>query len=328
MQIVFEGNERSLFLYMNKKLLVVGTMAYDAIETPFNKVDRILGGAATYIALASTKFSINCGLVSVIGDDFATTDLEKLTNLGIDATGVEKVSGGKTFFWSGRYHDDMNTRTTLDTQLNVLENFTPKVPETFKDSQVVVIGNLHPSVQKMTLEQLDSSKRFVLLDSMNFWMEHFREELDEVIAMVDLISINDEEAQLLTGEYSLTKAAAKIQAMGPKYVIIKKGEHGAQLYGEGKVFIASAYPIDQVVDPTGAGDSFAGGLAGFLTQVDSIDFDSLKQALVVGSVFASFTVEAFGVEAIEKVQNTELEKRILDFRALTHFNWNDKTLNL
>lgn len=328
MQIVFEGDERSLFLCMNKKLLVVGTMAYDAIETPFQKVDHILGGAATYIALATSKFSANCGLVSVIGDDFADADLAKLTKLGIDAAGVEKVAGGKTFFWSGRYHDDMNTRTTLDTQLNVLENFSPKVPDAFKDSQVVVIGNLHPAVQKMALEQLDSTERFVLLDSMNFWMEHFRAELDEVIAMVDLISINDEEARLLTGEYSLTKAAAKIHAMGPKYVIIKKGEHGAQLYGEGKVFIASAFPIDQVVDPTGAGDSFAGGLAGFLTQTATINFDSLKQALVVGSVFASFTVEAFGVEAIEKVQNTELEKRILNFRALTHFNWDDKTLNL
>ncbi len=313
---------------MTKKILVVGTMAYDAIETPFKKVERILGGAATYIALATSKFSAKCGLVSVIGDDFATSDLEKLTNLGVDATGVEKVAGGKTFFWSGRYHDDMNTRTTLDTQLNVLENFSPKVPQGFKDSEVVVIGNLHPAVQKMALDQLDSNERFVLLDSMNFWMEHFREELDEVIAMVDLISINDEEARLLTGEYALTKAAAKIHTMGPKYVIIKKGEHGAQLYGEGKVFIASAFPIDQVVDPTGAGDSFAGGLAGFLTQASTINFESLKQALVVGSVFASFTVEAFGVEAIEKVQASELRKRILDFKALTHFNWDDKTLNL
>lgn len=313
---------------MTKKILVVGTMAYDAIETPFNKVERILGGAATYIALATSKFSANCGLVSVIGDDFAISDLEKLTNLNVDATGVERVEGGKTFFWSGKYHDDMNTRTTLDTQLNVLENFSPKVPQDFKDSEVVVIGNLHPAVQKMALDQLDSNERFVLLDSMNFWMEHFREELDEVIAMANLISINDEEARLLTGEYSLTKAAAKIHAMGPKYVIIKKGEHGAQLYGEGKVFIAPAFPIKQVVDPTGAGDSFAGGLAGFLTQAKTINFDTLKQALVVGSVFASFTVEAFGVEAIEKVQAAELGKRILDFRALTYFNWDDKTLNL
>ena len=313
---------------MNKKLLVVGTMAYDAIETPYEKVDRILGGAATYIALAASKFNHQCGLVSVIGEDFEDSDLAKLTDLGINADGVEKVKGGKTFFWSGRYHDDMNTRTTMDTQLNVLENFSPKVPEIFQDSEVVVIGNLHPAVQKMALDQLSNANGFTLLDSMNFWMEHFREILDEVIAKVNLISINDEEARILTGEFSLPKAAEKIHAMGPKYVIIKKGEHGAQLYGEGKVFIAPAFPIEQVVDPTGAGDSFAGGLAGFLAQAEEINFDTIKQALVVGSVFASFTVEAFGVKAIEAVDGKTLQERILAFRALTNFAWNDKTLSL
>ena len=313
---------------MNKKLLVVGTMAYDAIETPYEKVDRILGGAATYIALAASKFNHQCGLVSVIGEDFEDSDLAKLTDLGINADGVEKVIGGKTFFWSGRYHDDMNTRTTMDTQLNVLESFSPSVPEKFQDSEVVVIGNLHPAVQKMALDQLTNPDRFTLLDSMNFWMEHFREILDKVIAKVNLISINDEEARILTGEFSLPKAAEKIHAMGPKYVIIKKGEHGAQLYGEGKVFIAPAFPIDQVVDPTGAGDSFAGGLAGFLAQAEEINFETLKQALVVGSVFASFTVEAFGVNAIETVDGKTLQERIVAFRELTNFSWNDKTLSL
>ena len=313
---------------MNKKLLVVGTMAYDAIETPFQKVDKILGGAATYIALASSKFSADCGLVSVIGDDFLPSDLNKLTALGINADGVEQVVGGKTFFWRGRYHDDMNTRTTLDTQLNVLEHFSPKVPLDYRDAEVVVIGNLHPAVQNASLEQLNPQKRFVILDSMNFWMEQFRETLDQVIEKVDLISINDEEARILSGEYSLTKAAKKIHAMGPKYVIIKKGEHGAQLYGEGKVFVAPAYPIDQVVDPTGAGDSFAGGFAGYLTQVDEINFDTLRQALVVGSVFASFTVEAFGVEAIENVNKETLIERIHAFRELTHFTWDDKSFSL
>ena len=313
---------------MNKKLLVVGTMAYDAIETPYEKVDRILGGAATYIALAASKFNHQCGLVSVIGEDFEDSDLAKLTELGINADGVEKVKGGKTFFWSGRYHDDMNTRTTMDTQLNVLENFSPKVPEAFQDSEVVVSGNLHAAVQKMALDQLTNANGFTLLDSMNFWMEHFREILDEVIAKVNLISINDEEARILTGEFSLPKAAEKIHAMGPKYVIIKKGEHGAQLYGEGKVFIAPAFPIDQVVDPTGAGDSFAGGLAGFLAQAKEINFETIKQALVVGSVFASFTVEAFGVNAIEAVDGKTLQERILAFRELTNFAWNDKTLSL
>ncbi len=313
---------------MSKKLLVVGTMAYDAIETPYRKVDRILGGAATYIALASSKFSSQCGLVSVIGEDFAASDMEKLTSLGVNAEGVEQVPGGKTFFWSGRYHDDMNTRTTLDTQLNVLEQFTPQIPEAFKESEVVVIGNLHPAVQKMALDQLTNPDNFTLLDSMNFWMEHFRADLDQVIAAVNLISINDEEARILTGEFSLTKAAKKIHEMGPRYVIIKKGEHGAQLYGDGKVFIAPAYPIDEVVDPTGAGDSFAGGLAGFLAQAKEINFDTIKQALIVGSVFASFTVEAFGVKAIEEVTPEELNERIHRFSALTSFDWTDKTLRL
>ena len=199
---------------MSKKLLVVGTMAYDAIETPYQKVDRILGGAATYIALASSKFSNRCALVSVIGDDFAPSDMEKLTSLGINADGVERVKGRKTFFWSGRYHDDMNTRTTVDTQLNVLESFSPQIPAEFKDSEVVVIGNLHPGVQKMALDQLTNPNNFTLLDSMNFWMENFRKILDEVIAGVNLISINDEEARILTGEFSLTKAAKKIHQMG------------------------------------------------------------------------------------------------------------------
>ena len=313
---------------MDKKLLVVGTMAYDAIETPHEKVDRILGGAATYIALAASKFSLKCGLVSVIGDDFLPSDLAKLTDLGISASGVEQVKGGKTFFWSGRYHDDMNTRTTMDTQLNVLENFSPKIPEEFRDCEVTIIGNLHPAVQKQALDQLTHPNLFTLLDSMNFWMENFREILDEVIAGVNLISINDEEARILTGEFSLPKAAEKIHAMGPKYVIIKKGEHGAQLYGEGKVFIAPAFPINQVVDPTGAGDSFAGGLAGFLAQADEINFETIKQGLVIGSVFASFTVEAFGVTAIDNVDTKQLQDRILAFRDLTSFEWNNKTLSL
>lgn len=313
---------------MSKKLLVIGTMAYDAIETPYQKVDRILGGAATYIALASSKFSNRCALVSVIGDDFAPSDMEKLTSLGINADGVERVKGRKTFFWSGRYHDNMNTRTTMDTQLNVLESFSPQIPAEFKDSEVVVIGNLHPGVQKMALDQLTNPNNFTLLDSMNFWMENFRKILDEVIAEVNLISINDEEARILTGEFSLTKAAKKIHQMGPRYVIIKKGEHGAQLYGDGKVFIAPAYPINQVVDPTGAGDSFAGGLAGFLAQAEEINFDTIKQALVVGSVFASFTVEAFGVKAIEEVKADALNERIHRFRKLTSFDWTDNTLSL
>ena len=265
---------------MKKKLLVVGTMAYDAIETPFDKVDRILGGAATYIALASSKFDIDCGLVSVIGDDFEDSDLKILQDLDVNTSGVEQVVGGKSFFWSGRYHDNMNSRTTLDTQLNVLENFTPNVPNHYRDAEVMMIGNLHPGVQLTALNQMSGKSKFVVLDTMNFWMDNFSETLNEVIAKVDLITINDEEARQLSGEHSLVKAAEKIHAMGPKFVIIKKGEHGAMLFGEGKIFIAPAFPIEQVVDPTGAGDSFAGGISGILSNADRLDFETLKMGII------------------------------------------------
>ena len=221
---------------MKNKLLVVGTMAYDAIETPFDKVDRILGGAATYIALASSKFDLDCGLVSVIGADFEESDLKILQDLDVDISGVELVPDGKSFFWSGRYHDNMNMRTTLDTQLNVLENFKPIVPSSYKSAEVMMIGNLHPRVQLSALNQMEGKPKFVVLDTMNFWMDNFRSTLDEVIAKADLITINDEEARQLSEEHSLVKAAEKIHAMGPKYVIIKKGEHGAMLFGDGKIF--------------------------------------------------------------------------------------------
>lgn len=313
---------------MKNKLLVVGTMAYDAIETPFDKVDRILGGAATYIALASSKFDVDCGLVSVIGDDFEENDLKILRKLDVDTSGVEQVSGGKSFFWSGRYHDNMNTRTTLDTQLNVLENFTPNVPDKYRNSEVMMIGNLHPGVQLTALSQMTAKSKFVVLDTMNFWMDHFRETLDEVIAKVDLITINDEEARQLSEEYSLVKAAEKIHAMGPKYVIIKKGEHGAMLFGEGKTFITSAFPIDQVVDPTGAGDSFAGGISGILANAETIDFETLKKGIIYGTVLASFTVEQFGVNALLEVSPELINKRIKQFRDLTAFEWNEKQQNI
>ena len=309
---------------MKNKLLVVGTMAYDAIETPYDKVDRILGGAATYIALASSKFNIDCGLVSVIGDDFDESDLNMLRNLEIDLAGVEQVAGGKSFFWSGRYHDNMNSRTTLDTQLNVLENFTPNVPDKYRSAEVMMIGNLHPGVQLTALNQMTGKPKFVVLDTMNFWMDHFLETLNEVIAKVDLITINDEEARQLSGEHSLVRAAEKIHAMGPKYVIIKKGEHGAMLFGEGKVFIAPAFPIQQVVDPTGAGDSFAGGISGILANADTIDFETLKRGIIYGSVLASFTVEQFGVKALLEGSSELINERIEQFIDLTAFEWNEK----
>jgi sugar/nucleoside kinase (ribokinase family) len=313
---------------MKNKLLVVGTMAYDAIETPFDKVDRILGGAATYIALASSKFDIDCGLVSVIGDDFEDSDLKILQDLDVNTAGVEQVAGGKSFFWSGRYHDNMNSRTTLDTQLNVLENFTPNVPNNYRDAEVMMIGNLHPGVQLTALNQMSGTSKFVVLDTMNFWMDHFLETLNEVFANVDFITINDEEARQLSGEHSLVKAAEKIHAMGPKYVIIKKGEHGAMLFGEGKIFIAPAFPIEQVLDPTGAGDSFAGGISGILSNADKIDFETLKMGIIYGSVLASFTVEQFGVKALLDVTSESINDRIEQFRTLTSFEWNEKQKNI
>ena len=313
---------------MKNKLLVVGTMAYDAIETPFDKVDRILGGAATYIALASSKFDLDCGLVSVIGADFEESDLKILQDLDIDISGVELVPDGKSFFWSGRYHDNMNMRTTLDTQLNVLENFNPIVPSSYKSAGVMMIGNLHPGVQLSALNQMEGKPKFVVLDTMNFWMDHFRSTLDEVIAKVDLITINDEEARQLSEEHSLIKAAEKIHAMGPKYVIIKKGEHGAMLFGDGKIFIAPAFPLDQVIDPTGAGDSFAGGISGILANTDAINFETLKSGIIYGSVLASFTVEQFGVKALLAVTSKAINDRIEKFKSLTSFEWNDKQKNI
>ena len=309
---------------MKNKLLVVGTMAYDAIETPFDKVDRILGGAATYIALASSKFDVDCGLVSVIGADFEESDLKILQDLDVDISGVELVPDGKSFFWSGRYHDNMNMRTTLDTQLNVLENFNPIVPSYYKSAEVMMIGNLHPGVQLSALNQMEGKPKFVVLDTMNFWMDHFRSTLDEVIAKVDLITINDEEARQLSEEHSLVKAAEKIHAMGPKYVIIKKGEHGAMLFGDGKIFIVPAFPLDQVIDPTGAGDSFAGGISGILANTDAINFETLKSGIIYGSVLASFTVEQFGVKALLAVTSEAINDRIEKFKSLTSFEWNDK----
>ena len=313
---------------MKNKLLVVGTMAYDAIETPFDKVDRILGGAATYIALASSKFDVDCGLVSVIGADFEESDLKILQDLDVDISGVELVPDGKSFFWSGRYHDNMNMRTTLDTQLNVLENFNPIVPSSYKSAEVMMIGNLHPGVQLSALNQMEGKPKFVVLDTMNFWMDHFRSTLDEVIAKVDVLTINDEEARQLSGEYSLVKASKLILAMGPKYLIIKKGEHGAMLFGDGKIFIAPAFPLDQVIDPTGAGDSFAGGISGILANTDAINFETLKSGIIYGSVLASFTVEQFGVKALLAVTSKAINDRIEKFKSLTSFEWNDKQKNI
>ena len=304
---------------MNNKLLVVGTMAYDAISTPFGKVDKILGGAATYIGLCASRFSLECGIVSVVGEDFENEHLELLKNHGIDLSGVEIVTGGATFFWSGEYHNDLNTRTTLDTQLNVLENFSPKIPDHLKSPDLVMLGNLSPDVQLQALEQLKTKPKLIVLDTMNFWMEHYRSSLDKVIAKVDVISINDEEARQLSGEYSLIKAADQIHQMGPKYVIIKKGEHGALLFHKNEIFCAPALPLEEVFDPTGAGDSFAGGFTGYLTQTGDISFNNMKLAVIYGSAMASFTVEKFGTENLVNYTPAMMAARLKAFKELTTF---------
>ncbi|MGC6402783.1 MAG: PfkB family carbohydrate kinase [Flavobacteriaceae bacterium] len=304
---------------MKNKLLVVGTMAYDAIETPFGKIDRTLGGAATYIALAAKNYQLDCGLVSVIGEDFEAQHLELLEKRGIDLSGVETIKGGKTFFWKARYHNDLNSRTTLETHLNVLEHFEPKIPDHLTRPDILLLGNLHPDVQWAALQQMQNRPKLIILDTMNFWMEHFRPRLDQVLAEVDVLSINDEEARQLTEQHSLVKAAALIQKMGPKYVIIKKGEHGALLFYDQHIFCAPALPLDEVFDPTGAGDSFAGGFAGYLTQCGSVSLSHMKSAIIHGSAMASFTVEKFGTANIEQVTPQRLMQRLKAFEQLTKF---------
>jgi sugar/nucleoside kinase (ribokinase family) len=301
------------------KLLIVGTVAFDAIETPFGKTDKILGGAATYIGLSASHFNLESAIVSVVGDDFPQEYLDLLSNRNIDISALEVVQGGKTFFWSGRYHNDLNSRDTLDTQLNVLADFQPKVPENFKNSDVVMLGNLHPLVQTSVLDQMEKQPKLVVLDTMNFWMDCALPELLEVIKRVDVITINDEEARQLSGEYSLVKAAAIIQEMGPKYVVIKKGEHGALLFEGKEVFFAPALPLEEVFDPTGAGDTFAGGFAGYITQTGNVSFENLKNAIVYGSNLASFCVEKFGTDRMVSLEKQEVVSRLLEFKTLTQY---------
>lgn len=302
------------------KLLIVGTVAFDAIETPFGKTDKILGGAGTYIGLSASFFNLQSAIVSVVGDDFPQEYLDLLTARNIDISGLEIVKGGKTFFWSGRYHNDLNSRDTLDTQLNTLADFQPKVPQNFKDADVVMLGNLHPSVQSSVLDQMEKKPKLVVLDTMNFWMDCALPELKEVMKRIDVITINDEEARQLSGEYSLVKAAAKIQEMGPKYVVIKKGEHGALLFHNKEIFFAPALPLEEVFDPTGAGDTFAGGFAGFIAQSENISFGNMKNAIIYGSNLASFCVEKFGTERMLNLEKSEVNQRLQQFKALTQFD--------
>lgn len=300
------------------KLLIVGTVAFDAIETPFGKTDKILGGAATYIGLSAAQFDIESAIVSVVGEDFPQEYLDLLKNRNIDITGTEIVNGGKTFFWSGKYHNDLNSRDTLDTQLNVLADFQPVVPEDFKSPDIVMLGNLHPLVQLSVLEQLQRPK-LVVLDTMNFWMDNTWDDLMKVIEKVDVLTINDEEARQLTEEYSLVKAARKIAKMGPKYVVIKKGEHGALLFHNNQIFFAPALPLEEVFDPTGAGDTFAGGFTGYLAHTGDISFKNMKNAVIYGSTLASFCVEKFGTERMQDLKKEEVHERLEDFKSLTQF---------
>lgn len=301
------------------KLLIVGTVAFDAIETPFGKTDKILGGAGTFIGLSASHFNVKSAIVSVVGDDFPQEYLDLLSARNIDISGIEIVKGGKTFFWSGKYHNDLNSRDTLVTELNVLADFKPIVPTEFKNSDVVMLGNLHPLVQSSVLDQLTEQPKLIVLDTMNFWMDCALPELLSVIKRVDVITINDEEARQLSGEYSLVKAAAKIHTMGPKYVVIKKGEHGALLFHNKEVFFAPALPLEEVFDPTGAGDTFAGGFSGYIAQSENISFSNMKNAIIQGSNLASFCVEKFGTERMVTLTKEEVQQRLKQFKALTSF---------
>jgi sugar/nucleoside kinase (ribokinase family) len=301
------------------KLVIVGTVAFDAIETPFGKTDKILGGAATFIGLAASQFSVDAAAISIVGGDFPQEYLDLLSERNIDISGVEIVKEGKTFFWSGKYHNDMNSRDTLATELNVLADFNPKVPEAYKDAEVVMLGNLHPAVQQSVLDQMTKRPKLVILDTMNFWMDSALEDLHSVIKNVDVITINDEEARQLTGEYSVVVAARKIHTMGPKYVVIKKGEHGALLFHDDNVFYAPALPLEEVFDPTGAGDTFAGGFAGYIAKTGDTSFENMKNAVIYGSTLASFCVEKFGTERMVNLEADEVRKRLQQFKNLTQF---------
>ncbi len=301
------------------KLLAVGTVAFDAIETPFGKTDKILGGSGTYVGLAASQFGVTTGVVSVVGGDFPQSYLEMMESKGINTEGIEIIKEGKTFFWSGKYHNDMNSRDTLITELNVLENFAPIVPDGFKDAEIVMLGNLHPQTQASVLDQLSAKPKLVVLDTMNFWMDIALADLHEVLKRVDVITINDEEARQLSGAYSLVNAAQKIHEMGPQYVVIKKGEHGALLFHKDDVFFAPALPLAEVFDPTGAGDTFAGGFCGFLAKTGDISFENMKNAIIYGSNLASFCVEKFGTHRMESLTKNDVTQRLKKFKELTHF---------
>jgi sugar/nucleoside kinase (ribokinase family) len=300
-------------------LIIIGTVALDAIETPFGKTDKIVGGAATYASLAASYFYNKTKIVAVVGNDFKKEDIETLNKHGVDTEGLQIKAGEKSFFWSGKYHNDMNSRDTLITELNVLENFDPVIPESYQDCEYLMLGNLTPQIQQTVIKRLKNRPKLIVLDTMNFWMDIMMDDLLETIKMVDVLTINDSEARQLSGEYSLVKAANKILTMGPKYLIIKKGEHGALLFHEDKIFSAPALPLADVFDPTGAGDTFAGGFIGYLAQVGTVNFNNMKNALIYGSALASFCVEKFGTERLLELDKEVISKRLQQFVSLSSF---------
>jgi len=300
-------------------LLVVGSVAFDAIETPFGKTDKIIGGAATYITLSASYFAPKVNLVAVVGEDFPQEKIEMLQKHRVNTEGLQIKQGEKSFFWSGKYHNDMNSRDTLATELNVLANFDPIIPESYQSCEYLMLGNLTPSVQRQVIERLHKRPKLIVMDTMNFWMEIALDELLQTLKLVDVLSINDEEARQLSGEYSLVKAAKKIMAMGPKILIIKKGEHGALLFNDKQIFFAPALPLEEVFDPTGAGDTFAGGFIGYLAKTGDISFNNMKRAIIYGSAMASLCVEKFGTERLEHLSKEEVEDRVQDFVDLVQF---------
>jgi sugar/nucleoside kinase (ribokinase family) len=300
-------------------LITVGTMAFDAIETPFGKVDKITGGSALYVAYAASQFVKPVQQISVVGDDFPAEEMEELKSRGVQLEGVEIVAGQKSFFWSGRYHEDMNSRDTLITDLNVLADFNPKVPDSYQGAEFLMLGNLAPATQLSVIKQLKQRPKLIVMDTMNFWMEIALDDLKKVLKEVDMLVVNDEEARQLTGQFSLVKAAKQILTMGPKYLIIKKGEHGALLFDNDSVFFAPALPLEEVFDPTGAGDTFAGGFVGHLAKTGDISFENMKRAIIVGSAMASFCVEKFGPNRLKEITKQDITDRIQQFKDLVSF---------
>jgi sugar/nucleoside kinase (ribokinase family) len=300
-------------------LIIIGTVAFDAIETPFGKTDKIVGGAATFASLAASYLYNQTKIVAVVGDDFKKEDIQTLNKHGVDTEGLQIKEGEKSFFWSGKYHNDMNSRDTLITELNVLENFDPIIPDSYQDCEYLLLGNLTPTVQRTVIERLTKRPKLIVMDTMNFWMDIMMDDLLETIKLVDVLTINDSEARQLSGEYSLVKAAAKILTMGPKYLIIKKGEHGALLFHEDQIFSAPALPLADVFDPTGAGDTFAGGFIGYLAKVGTINFNNMKNAIIYGSALASFCVEKFGTERLLELSEADVKYRLQQFVNLSSF---------